>query len=350
MDKVEKGRCYSRVMDSLRFIESLRNEEERSASSESAPTDDEALDAYSNIVTSVAEKLTPSVASLKVQLRVRGVRQFGGAGSAVVITPDGFLLTSAHVVTGSEGGSASFPDGREIDFEIVGTDPLSDMAVIRAQASDLVPATLGDASKLKVGQLVVAVGNPNGYSGSVTAGVVSALGRALPAQSGAATRWVEDVIQTDAALNPGNSGGALANSRCRVVGINTAVAGQGLGLAIPVNSTTRQIIAALMSEGRFRRAILGITCGPRPLPPRLADQLGRDAGIEVVEVLPNTPASEGGVRSEDLILDIDDVPLQTSSDLQRLMVREAIGRRVNVKVFRSGRILDIPVTLAELTG
>src|SRR5207247_3501612 len=165
-------------------------------------------------------------------------------------------------------GRASLVDGRELPFEVVGSDPLSDLAVLRADARDLIPAELGDAEHLRVGQLVVAIGNPNGFAGSVTAGVVSALGRSLPTRSGANVRFVDNVIQTDAALNPGNSGGALADGRGRVVGINTAVAGVGLGLAVPINSATRRIVAALMTERRFRPAYLGIAGGPRPLPPR----------------------------------------------------------------------------------
>ncbi|MGH2811777.1 MAG: S1C family serine protease, partial [Actinomycetota bacterium] len=257
-------------------------------------------------------------------------------------------LTSNHVIAGSAGGSASFSDGREVEFEIVGKDGLSDLGVIRTQASDLVAVTLGDASALRVGQLVVAVGNPLGYSGSVTAGVVSALGRSFPTQDGSTTRLVEDVIQTDAALNPGNSGGALSDSRGRVVGINTAVAGIGLGLAIPINLTTRQIVAALISEGRFRRAVLGVTCAPRPLPPRVAAQTQRDVGIEIVEVFRESPAWRAGLRPEDLILDINGAPMRTSGDLQRFMVGEVIGSTVEVQVFRGGRIIMVPVTLAEL--
>src|SRR5919204_725079 len=239
------------------------------------PSDGEALDAYSRVVTAVARDLAPSVANLRVTRRLRGGRVASGGGSAVVITPDGFLLTSAHVVEGSNSGGASFVDGREMRFTVVGSDHLSDLAVLRADGDTLVPAELGDASALQVGQLVVAIGNPHGFAGSVTAGVVSALGRSLPTRSGSASRIVENVIQTDAALNPGNSGGALADSRGHVVGINTAVAGVGLGLAVPINTATRQIIGALMREGRFRRAYLGIAGGPRPLPPRLARKLGR---------------------------------------------------------------------------
>ena len=313
-----------------------------------APSDGEALDAYSRVVTSVAERLIPSVASLRVSRRVRGGMRAEGAGSAVVITPDGFLLTSAHVVQGSSGGSASFVDGREAEWQVVGTDPLSDLSVIRVNASDLPPAELGDADRLRVGQLVVAIGNPMGFTGSVTAGVVSAVGRGLPTRAGSASRIVENVIQTDAALNPGNSGGALADGRGGVIGINTAVAGVGLGLAVPVNATTRRIVSALMSEGRFRRAYLGIAGGPRPLPPRVAREVDRQAGVEVVEVVAGSPADRAGLRPEDLILDVDGEPVASARDLQRLMAGETIGRDVRIRLFRDGRIVELRAKPVEL--
>ena len=189
------------------------------------------------------------------------------------------MLTSAHVVAGrrTSGGRAGFTDGRELQFEVVGRDDLSELAVLRAEGDGLMPAELGDAESLRVGQLVVAIGNPHGFAGSVTAGVVSALGRSLPA--GARGRVIDNVIQTDAALNPGNSGGALADGAGHVVGVNTAVAGIGLGLAVPINESTRRVIGALMTEGRVRRAYLGIAGGTRPLPPRFARELGRTACI-----------------------------------------------------------------------
>jgi serine protease Do len=304
-------------------------------------SEQDALDAYSNAVISVAERLAPSVANLRVS---RG-RRLGG-GSAVVITPDGFLVTSAHVVEGStRGGRASFVDGRELSFSVVGSDPHSDLAVLRADADDLVAAELGDAEGLRVGQLVVAIGNPNGFAGSVTAGVVSALGRSLPTASG---RIVDNVIQTDAALNPGNSGGALADGRGRVVGINTAVAGVGLGLAVPVNEATRAIVGALMTDGRFRRAYLGIAGGSRPLPPRVARRLGRESGVEVVQVAEGSPADRAGLRPEDLIVELDGVPVVDVGDVQRLMVVEKIGVGVPVRVLREGRELELSLVPAEL--
>ena len=302
------------------------------------------LDAYSRVVTEVARKLSPSVANLRVR---RGRREGGGSG--VVITPDGFVLTSAHVVEGAGRGVASFVDGRELALEVVGTDPLSDLAVLRIDSNGLTAAELGDAENLQVGQLVVAIGNPNGFAGSVTAGVVSALGRSLPTRSGSATRIVENVIQTDAALNPGNSGGALADGAGHVIGINTAVAGVGLGLAVPINETTRRIVGALMSEGRFRRAYIGIAGGSRPLPPRLAASLAQQGGIEVVDVVDGSPAARAGLRAEDLIVEVDGQPLDGVDDLQRLMAGELIGRAVTARVLRQGRELDVELVPVELT-
>ena len=296
----------------------------------------EALDAYSQAVIAVSERLSPSVANL---------RSRRGGGSGVVITGDGFIVTSAHVVERTRHVRAAFVDGSEVDAEVVGSDPLSDLAVLRADSRALVAAELGDASTLRVGQLVVAIGNPHGFAGSVTAGVVSALGRALPTRAG---RIVDNVIQTDAALNPGNSGGALADGRGRVVGINTAVAGVGLGLAVPVNDATRAIIGALMSEGRFRRAYLGIAGGTRPLPPRLARELERAAGVEVVEVVTGSPAADAGLRTEDLIVAVDGEPVEKVDDVQRLMVVDRIGAPVALDVIRQGRRVELQLVPVEL--
>jgi S1-C subfamily serine protease len=314
------------------------------------PDDGEALDAYSRVVTAVADRLIPSVASLRVTRRVRGGRRPEGSGSGFVITPDGFGLTSSHVVHGMDGGSATFADGSEHPFEIVGTDPLSDLAVLRIDARGLPATELGDARGLRVGQLVVAIGNPLGFGGSVTAGVVSALGRALPVRAGSAMRVVENVIQTDAALNPGNSGGALADGAGRVVGVNTAVAGVGLGLAVPIDEVTRRIVGALMKEGRFRRAYLGIAGGGRPLPPRLAAELGRAQGVEVVEVVPGSPAASAGIRPEDLVLELAGVPVNDVGDIQQMMVGDVIGGRVDIMLYRDGRTLELSIVPVELTA
>jgi S1-C subfamily serine protease len=312
------------------------------------PDEDDAavLDAYSAAVSAVAETLSPSVASLRVSRQVGGWSA-GGAGSGVAFTPDGYLVTSAHVVAGTDRGTAAFTDGTEREFRVVGRDPLTDLAVVRAEG-ELRPARLGDATRLKVGQLVVAIGNPLGFAGSVTAGVVSALGRSLGTRDGRTSRLVENVIQTDAALNPGNSGGALADSRGRVVGINTAVAGIGLGLAVPIDAVSRRILGALMRDGRVRRAYLGIVGGSRPLPPRLAADLGRGQALEVVQLLEGSPAAFAGLRPGDLILDLDGAPIEGVGDLQRLLDFEVVGRRVGLRVGRGERVLDLDLTPVEL--
>src|SRR5215207_2118088 len=292
-------------MSSIQFVDALLADADRDQRADPGPSDDEALDAYSRVVSGVAERVIGSVASLRISRRLPGGRQAQGSGSAVAITPDGFLVTSAHVVEGTEKSRASMADGRELRFEVVGRDALS----------------LGNADRLRVGQLVVAVGNPMGLAGSVTAGVVSALGRSFPTTDGRASR---------------------------LVGVNTAVAGIGLGLAVPVNATTRRIIAALMREGRFRRAFIGIAGGRRPLPPRVAQVLDRDAGIEVVQVVEGSPAARAGLRNEDLIVDVDGMAVTDAGDLQRLMVGERIGRPLTVRAFRGGELLELTVVPVEL--
>lgn len=309
----------------------------------------EALDAYSRVVVDVAERVAPSVANLRVMRRGRAGQVPAGAGSAVALSPDGFLLTSAHVVAGpGRTGRATFVDGRELSWRVVGVDRLSDLAVLRADGDSLAPAVLGEAERLRVGQLVVAIGNPNGFAGSVTAGVVSALGRSLPARAGRTVRHIDNVIQTDAALNPGNSGGALVDSSARVVGINTAVAGVGLGLAVPINTATRQIVGALMRDGRVRRAWIGIAAGPRPLPPHARVRVGRAAGVEIIEVSAGSPAQRGGLRAEDLIVELDGQAIERVDDVQRAMTQEAIGRPMPIRVLRGDRWLDLEVSPVEL--
>jgi serine protease Do len=313
------------------------------------PEEREALDAYSRTVTAVAERLAPSVANLRVTRRTRRGNVPSGSGSAVVLTADGYMLTSAHVVAPRDsGGRASFIDGREVRFSVVGADPLSDLAILRADSGDLTPAVLGDAESLRVGQLVVAIGNPHGFAGSVTAGVVSALGRSLPARVRGGRRVIDNVIQTDAALNPGNSGGALASGQGEVVGVNTAVAGVGLGLAVPINEAARRIVGALMTHGRVRRAYLGIAGGQRPLPPRMRAKLEIDTCVEVVEVVGESPAERAGLRPEDLIVSVDGEPTASVFDLQRLMVAELIGVEVAVTVVRDGRPVELRLTPEEM--
>jgi S1-C subfamily serine protease len=306
-------------------------------------TDEAALDAYSRAVITVAETLLPSVASLTVRSR-RG----DGAGSAVVFTADGLTLTSAHVVAGGSGGEAEFSSGAQTRFDIVGADPLADLAVLRLREAVAPAATLGDADRLRTGQLVIAVGNPLGLAGSVTTGVVSALGRSLPVRDGRHVRLIDDVIQTDAALNPGNSGGALADSHARVVGINTAVAGFGLGLAVPINSTTRSIVSELVSTGRVRRAWLGVGGTPVPLPPPLAARLGQRRGLRLVEVVPGSPAAAAGLFLGDVLLSAGGRPVQGVQDVQRLMLGSSIGTRLPITVLRRGALVDVVAVPAPL--
>lgn len=302
--------------------------------------DDEAMDAYSTVVTEVARRVLPSVASLRVRLP-RGA----GAGSASVLTADGFLLTSAHVVAGAAGAEAAFGDGTEVRADVVGRDVLSDLAVLRARGPVPPPLDHGDAARLRVGQLVVAVGNPLGLAGSVTAGIVSGLGRSLPTSEG---RVVDEVIQTDAALNPGNSGGALADSTGRMVGVNTAVAGIGVGLAVPINATTRRIIATLMSTGRVRRAWLGIAGAQAPLPAVLAERTGRRTGLRIAQVVAGSPADRAGLRSGDVVVAVGGADVATATALQSLMMENAIDRPVEITVWRSGALVDVIAEPREL--
>jgi S1-C subfamily serine protease len=303
--------------------------------------DSELLDAYSAAVTAVVQRVLPSVASLRVRTR-RGE----GSGSASVITDDGFLLTSAHVVDGATTAVAAFADGTESTADVVGRDAFSDLAVLRARDAVPSPVAMGNASQLQVGQLVVAVGNPLGLAGSVTAGIVSALGRSLPTRQG---RVVDEVIQTDAALNPGNSGGVLADSRGRMVGVNTAVAGIGVGLAVPINDTTQRIIQALMTSGRVRRAWLGIAGNQAPLPPPLVSKLGRRDGLRVAQVIEGSPAATAGLRAGDIVVAFAGSPLGSSTELQRRMVEDYIGRRVEITVWRNGALVDVIAVPRELT-
>ncbi|MBH0774802.1 trypsin-like peptidase domain-containing protein [Nocardia sp. NEAU-351] len=301
--------------------------------------DDAAMDDFSRTVIGVSETVSPRVAL---------VRTRSSGGSAVVCADDGDLLTNAHVVGADDGGTVTFADGTESRFEVVGVDPLSDLAVLRARGGSPGAVALGDAETLVVGQLVVAVGSPLGLAGSVTAGVVSALGHAVPVSSRRAGRVIEDVIQTDAASVPGHSGGALCDSRARVVGINTAVAGFGLGLAIPINSTTRRIIDALRADGAIRRAYLGLVCVPAPLSAAVAARVGRTGGVRVIDVVRGSPAETAGLRRGDLVIAFGDADVHDARAVQRGLFAEAIDRPLTVAVLRRDVVVDIVAVPIEL--
>lgn len=315
---------------------------DEAAPDDTVADDAEALDAYSAAVVRVAASVLPSVAAVTV--RTRGG---AGAGSASVISADGHLLTSAHVVAGATSVELAFSDGSSSRAEVLGADPLSDLAVLRAVDATPPPVPLGDAARLRVGQLVVALGNPLGLAGSVTAGIVSALGRSLPTSSG---RVIDEVIQTDAALNPGNSGGVLPDSAGRMVGVNTAVAGVGLGLAVPINATTLEIVAALTTAGRVRRAWLGVAGTKVRLAPEAAAKVGAPMGIQVVSVVPGSPAAEAGTRQGDVVVSLDGSHVTDPTALQRLMVERAIGRRMELTLWRNGALVDVVVEPRELVG
>jgi S1-C subfamily serine protease len=295
--------------------------------------DDEMLDAYSRVVVNVAQTVSSSIASIRTRTP-RGQ----GSGSASVLSADGLLLTSAHVIESARTVHADFADGTSAGVDVVGKDPLSDLAVLRARAAVPEPVTLGDAARLRVGQVVVALGNPLGLAGSVTAGIVSALGRSMPTRSG---RVVDEVIQTDAALNPGNSGGALCDGRGQVVGVNTAVAGVGLGLAVPINATTRSIIATLIRDGRVTRAWLGIVGVQQELPPPVAELVGARAGLRIAQVVPDSPAARAGLHDGDLVVAVGSERRPTTTTLQRLMVADAIGKPLEITVWRNGALVDV---------
>ncbi|MHC6592384.1 S1C family serine protease [Arthrobacter sp. C152] len=317
---------------------------------EPIPGNDEVLDAYSQTVMRVAAAVTPHVAAIEMTAGRRNGRMRVGAGSAVLFTEDGYLLTNSHVVAGTREGHAVFADGSRMELELVGADPLSDLAVVHGSRPKVAPAEFGAAETLRVGQLVVAVGNPLGLAGSVTAGVVSGLGRAIPVWSGGNRRVIEDVIQTDAALNPGNSGGALADTHARIVGINTAVAGAGLGLAIPINATTRRIISALLSDGRVRRAYLGLVSTPMQLNASAVVRTGHREGLRVVEVLPGSPAGKAGLSPGDILLAAGGQSVSNAESLQRLLFADAIGRPLDIAILRDGAEIHLTAVPEEMTG
>jgi S1-C subfamily serine protease len=310
-----------------------------------AAPEPELLDAYSRAVVGAAEKVGPAV----LHLQIEGANgRHGGAGSGVVFTPDGYVLTNSHVAGGARHIEATFPDGRSVGARLVGDDPDTDLAVLRLDGEAPAFARLGDARKLRVGQLVIAIGNPFGFQATVTAGVVSALGRSLRARSG---RLIDSVIQTDAALNPGNSGGPLVTAAGEVVGINTAIIAAAQGICFSISANTVEFVAArLIREGRVRRCFIGVAGQNIVLPRRLSRFHGLDQGSAVLvqSTGPAGPASKAGVLSGDIIIAADGVAVYDIDDLHRLMTEERVGRTIPLAVLRQGQKIDLSVTPEEL--
>ena len=314
-----------------------------------APADDsDLLDAYSEAVVDVVERLGPSVVSIRVVSRGRRGEAGEGAGSGFVVAPDGFIVTNHHVVHGADSATVVFTDGHEAAARVVGTDPATDLALVRVLEGGLPPVRIGSSERLRVGQLVIAIGNPLGFQSTVSTGVVSALGRNLRGRSG---RLIENVIQTDVALNPGNSGGPLVDSRGAVVGVNTAMIrmAQGLCFAIP-SSTMTWVVGELMTKGRVRRAVLGIVAETRPVNRRVQRgfDLTHPTAVQVTSVRSRGPAEHAGVRAHDLVVALDGAGISTVDDLQRTLSRAVPGTPVVLTLLRNGgHRHDLTVTPAE---
>ena len=316
---------------------------------------EEPMDAYSRAVISAAEKVSPSVVYIEVQQPVRSRRgnaprmpqEARGSGSGFIFTPDGFILTNSHVVHGARRIEVTVSDGRKYEADLIGDDPDTDLAVIRINAPNLVPAYLGEAQKIRVGQLVVAIGNPYGFQYSVTAGVVSALGRSLRAQSG---RLMDDVIQTDAALNPGNSGGPLVNSRGEVIGVNTAMILPAQGISFATSIDTAKFVASrLIRDGKVSRSYIGLAGQNVPLPRRIVRyyNLAVESGILVVSFEGNSPARNAGLREGDIIVGFDDHPTAGIDDLHKLLSEDRIGHKSSLVIIRGTEKLSLNVVPVE---
>jgi S1-C subfamily serine protease len=311
-----------------------------------APSDEDLLDAYSAAVIRAAEAVSPSVVNVEVRQR-RGRAELPGAGSGFVFTPDGFVLTNSHVVHRTSGVTVTLGDGRHLSAEIIGDDPDTDLAVLRIHAGGLSPVRFGDSQAIRVGQLVVAIGNPYGFQATVTAGVVSALGRSLRAQSG---RLIDNVIQTDAALNPGNSGGPLVNSRGEVIGVNTAVIRPAQGICFAIAASTAQFVAGrLIRDGKIRRSYLGVAGQNEPLPRRVVrfHSLAVESGVRVMSVQAKSPAAAAGLQQGDIIVAYGNHPIRGIDDLHRLLTDEEVGAGTTLTVLRRTEKLVLPVTPAE---
>ena len=313
--------------------------------------DEDVLDAYSRAVTGAAERVGPAVVSVEVRHRVarrgRGEREVPGHGSGFVFTPDGFILTNSHVVHDATRIDAAFADGSRLRAELVGDDPDTDLAVVRTDPHSAAVATLGDSGRLRVGQLVVAIGNPLGFESTVTAGVVSALGRSFRSVTG---RLIDDVIQTDAALNPGNSGGPLVDSRGRVVGVNTAVIlpAQGICFAVGIN-TAKFVTGQLIRYGKIRRGRIGVAGQNVPLLrlARRAHGLDGKSGVLVTGVEPDSPAERAGLKTGDVVVGFDGQAVTGIDDLHRLLVTERIGARTTIALLRNADKLELAIVPTE---
>src|SRR5437899_3448337 len=330
--------------------------EERAGAANLAPqTDDDVMDAYSRAVITAAEKVSPSVVYIEVEQRVskrrpnmpRMPQERLGSGSGFIFTPDGFTLTNSHVVHGAKKIEVTLPDGHKHEADLVGDDPDTDLAAIRINAPNLVPAQLGDAQKTRVGQLVIAIGNPYGFQYSVTAGVVSALGRSLRAQSG---RLMDAVIQTDAALNPGNSGGPLVNSRGEVIGVNTAMILPAQGICFATSIDTAKFVASrLIRDGKVSRSYIGLAGQNVPLPGRIVRyyNLPVESGLLVVSFEGNSPAGRAGVREGDIIVGFDEHPTAGIDDLHKLLSEDRIGHKSSLVIIRGTEKLSLNVVPEE---
>jgi S1-C subfamily serine protease len=318
------------------------NAEEKKPDESAALSDEELLDAYSQAVIGAAEKISPSVVNIEVLNNDR--RRGGGSGSGFFFTPDGFLLTNSHVVHGASKIEVTLLDGRRGEAQLIGDDPETDLAVIRVNAPNLMSVAFGDSNKIRVGQLAIAIGNPYGFQYSVTAGVVSALGRSLRSGTG---RLIDNIIQTDAALNPGNSGGPLVNSRGEVIGVNTAVIlpAQGICFATAIN-TAKFVAGQLIKEGRVRRSYIGVAGQVVPLHRRLVryHNLAVETGMLVVSPEPGGPASKAGVQEGDVIVAYDDRPIAGIDDLHRLLTDQKVGVKSSLTVIRGNDKLTLSIT------
>jgi S1-C subfamily serine protease len=316
-----------------------------------APADTELLDAYSHAVVSAAERVSPSVAKIEVTQTARArngeSRERQGGGSGFIFTPDGLVLTNSHVVHDATRIEVSLPDGRHLAAHLIGDDPATDLAVIRIDAPNLAAVELGDSQMLRVGQLAIAIGNPYGFQYTVTAGVVSALGRSLRSYSG---RMIDDVIQTDASLNPGNSGGPLVSSDGKVIGVNTAtiMGAQGLCFAIGI-STAKFVASRLLTRGRIRRAYIGVEAQTVPLHRRIVRfyDLSKETGVMVIGVEPNSPAQKAGLREGDVIVALGDQPVAGVDDLHRLLTDTQVGTNNTIAVVRRTERLKLTIVPQE---